>query len=370
MASRNKLPFWLLLAAGLIILVTIPMVTGKSWPALFEGWLDEYNEAAERADGFGDEDDEGEEEEGDDGSLQPLTVTLDDEAVEYAGVDIMPVKEKLFFPEIKAFASVVDVRELIQWRSRLNQLQSALTLARVSENSSRQELERLKKLAGNTGSVASKNVNYAEASWQEARANLQAARFQLEDAETELKQSWGQVIAAWIIDKDSKEFERLVNREDSLLLVTVPVDESLPADVSVIRVSREADRDAARKAYYVSPAYVASQVAQGETYYFRIATGKLRLGMRLDAWIPQNDEPLRGFHIPEQAIVWYAGQPWSYIKQDEATYKRRSLVSGQAVAGGIFIQSGFEAGEELVISGSQMLLSEEFRWQIHGEDDD
>lgn len=369
MVSRNKVSFWLLLAAGLLILIAVPMLAGKSWPSLFQGALEQYNEAAEKAASIGDEEDD-DEAEADEDSLQPLTVRLDDEALAFAGVETMPVADNLYFPEIRAFASVVDGRELIQWRSKLNQLQSALTLAQVNENATKQEYDRLQKLAKATGSVASKNVNYARASWQEAQANLQAARFELEDARLELEQSWGQQIAGWITDQDSKELQRLINREDSLLIVTLPVDETLPADVNVIRVSREGDRDSARKAYYVSPAYMNSQPTQGETYFFRIETGKLRLGMRLDAWIAQNNEPLHGFYIPEQAIVWYAGQPWTYVQEDEATYKRKSLVAGLKDVGGIFVQSGFEQGERLVVSGSQMLLSEEFRWQIHGEDDD
>lgn len=368
MASRNKLSFWLVLAIGLLILIAVPMLAGKSWPVIFQDALEQYNEAAEKAASIGDEDDDDDDasEEG----MQPLTVKLDDEALDFAGVETTPVVDNLYFPEIRAYASVVDVRELIKWRSRLNQLQSALTLAQVNEGSTKQEYDRLKKLAKATGSVASKNVNYAQARWLEAKANLQAARFELDDARVELEQSWGQEIAAWITDNNSKELQRLISRQDSLIMVTLPVQETLPADVDVIRVSRQGDRDAARKAYYVSPAYMNAQPTQGETYFFRIETGKLRLGMRLDAWIAQNDEPLHGFYIPEQAIVWYAGQPWTYVQEDEATFKRKPLSAGLKDVDGIFIQSGFELGEKLVISGSQMLLSEEFRWQIHGEDDD
>ncbi|EEF81345.1 efflux RND transporter periplasmic adaptor subunit [Methylophaga thiooxydans] len=368
MVLRRKLRFWFVFVAVVLVVgVVLPAITQFSWSGFMTTVVSDYNEAAERAASYGEEDDDDEE---DETNLQPMTVTLDDDAIDYAGVETIPVSKKLFFSELMAYAKVVDTRDLLRWRSRINQLQSTIRVAQVGEQAAKQELERLRKLANNTGSVASKNVNYADASWQEARANLQAARFQLEDAKTELLQGWGNPIASWVLDKPSKEFDRIVSRQDTLILVTLPVGASLTADVSMIRVSREGDRDSARKAYYVSPAYLATQQIQGETYYFRISTGKLRLGMRLDAWIPKNDEPKTGFHIPEQAIVWYAGQPWTYIQQDEATFKRRALADGDIVVGGIFIESGFEAGDALVISGSQMLLAEEFRWQIHDEDDD
>ena len=349
---------------ALLLFFSTPVVTEKSWLQIIEGWLNDYHHAAESVSGEDEDDDEVEQ------GHPVMTVTLDESALDYAGIETMPIRENLLFPELKAYALVMDLRALVEWRSRINQAEAATTIARVSEASTRQELNRLKKLAQGTGSVASKQVNYADARWQEARASLQAAQLSLEDSKTELSQAWGETIAAWVLNRDSEQFERLVHHEEALLLLTLPVNESLPTDVNAIRVSRDGEKATAHEAYFVSPAYVSAEQVQGETYYLRIAANSLRQGMRLDAWIPQNDEPLRGFHIPEQAVVWYAGQPWAYVQQGEATYKRRPLASGENVVDGIFIQSGFKEGEALVIAGSQMLLSEEFRWQIHDEDDD
>lgn len=359
MSASNKKWLWALIILSALAVIFVGSFWDKSWNERLEELVSSHQQ-------FEDDDDSEEEE----NANQPLIVTLADETIPYAGIDTLTLHKTLLFPEFKAYAEVVDIRELIQWRARLNQLRSAVTIASVTENADRLEWERLKKLAKGTGSVASKNVIYAETSWREAKANLNSAAFQLEDAKTELIQSWGESIANWVMDKSSKELERLINRHDTLLMVTLPIESSLPADVNVIRVSRAGDRASARKAYFVSPAYVSAKQIQGETYYFRIATGKLRLGMRLDAWIPENSDPDSGFHIPDEAIVWYSGQPWAYIQLNEASYKRIPLSEGKLVAGGIFTQSEFEEGNEVVISGAQMLLSEEFRWQIHDEDDD
>lgn len=366
MASRNKLWLWLTLALVLIIAFAVPLLTEKSWSSLITAGVERYVDAAERASQIGEEDDDDEEREG----SGPLLVELNDEVKNSAGIELMTLQQDRYYPESRAYASVVDVRDLIQWRTRLKQLEVELELAQMEERAQLQELNRLRKLAEATGSIASKNINYAESNWQQARAKRQAAGLALDAAKTELTQGWGEVTASWVTDGNSKEFERLVTREDSLIQITLPVGLSLPADVNVIRVSRQGERDTARKAYFVSPAYVANYAAQGETYYFRMATGKLRLGMRLHAWIPRNAEGLEGFFIPERAIVWYSGQPWTYVQEDEQTYRRRPLAEGEAVTGGIFIQSQFEQGESLVVAGSQMLLSEEFRWQILDEDDD
>ena len=362
MSASSKKWFWSLIILAALAFIVVGFLSDTSWTERFKTFISSQHLA--------DSDDDDDEIEQDDDVNRPLIVKLDEETAPYTGIQTLKLTKSLLFPEFKAYAEVVDIRELIQWRSRLNQLRSAVTIAKVTENADRLEWERLKKLAKGTGSVASKNVIYAETSWREANANLDSAEFQLEDAKTELIQSWGESIANWVMDKSSKELERLINRHDTLLMVTLPMESSLPADVNVIRVSRAGDRASARKAYFVSPAYISAKQIQGETYYFRIATGKLRLGMRLDAWIPENSDPDSGFHIPDEAIVWYSGQPWAYIQLDDTSYKRIPLSDGKLVAGGIFIQDEFEEGNQLVISGAQMLLSEEFRWQIHDEDDD
>jgi hypothetical protein len=327
-----------------LLLIGVPIVSGQSWQSLFAAWVDEYQEAVEEAGRHGDDDDDDDDETSEHQNAEPLVVELDDDVVDSAGIRLLNLERGLNYPESRAYARVVDVRDLIQWRSRLKQLELSLTSAQMTEQAQRKELNRLRKLAAGTGSVASKNVSYAEATWQEAQNQLQAATLQLEDARTELEQGWGSVIAGWLKQRDSEDYAKLV--------------------------SRQGERNTARKAYFVSPAYVANYAAQGETYYFRMATGKLRLGMRLHAWIPQSQDGLQGFFIPEEAIVWYAGKPWTYVQEDDALYRRRALADGDSVAGGIFIQSGFEPGDALVLAGSQMLLSEEFRWQILDEDDD
>ena len=56
------------------------------------------------------------------------------------------------------------------------------------------------------------------------------------------------------------------------------------------------------------------------------------------------------------------------MKLEDELYQRRSLISGLTAAGGIFMANEIAAGETLVTRGAQMLLSEEFRWQIEGDD--
>jgi hypothetical protein len=366
MKLRGKLTVYLsILLALAVTFLIVPAASDSSWTEIIEEWVEEYNEAVEEAQAGDDDDDHD-----DDLTAGSMIVVLDDEAEGYAGIETQTLTETLFFPEEKAQAKVVDVGELLAIRADFNQAQASLNVANVTESSAKQEYSRLKKLSQGAGSVATKNVNYAEASWREKKAKLQGLQFQLRDVKDQARQAWGETVSAWVIGRNSKQLERLISQQDSLLLVSLSAEQTLPEDVSVIRISRDGKRQDARKAYFISPAMSSEQLIQGETYYFRTATGELRSGMRVDVWMSKTTDALTGIFIPDEALVWYAGQAWTYIELEKGKYQRRSLKDNINTEGGIFVQQGIEKGELLVLTGSQMLLSEEFRWQIQDEDDD
>ena len=368
MVLRGKFGFWLVLIASAVVvsLFVLPLASPVSWKDSISNWASDYQEAVESAQDDNDDDDDVDE----DSVAGHMQVHISDEIADYAGVELLTLVETSFFPEEIALAKVVDLRPMLTVRGRYNKAKARLNVAKVSERSAGQELARLTSLAKGAGSVATKNVNYAQASLNEAKAESLALNVDVQAIGEEALQTWGGQVTTWILADNSKAWQRLLSHQDSLLLVTLPADLSLSAEVSFVRIARDGDRDHARKAYYVSPALATDQVIQGETYFFKTATGKLRSGMRLDVWLPQGLEPLSGVFIPEQAIVWSTGQAWVYVEVDDDLYQRRSIQSALPAAGGVFMQAEFNAGERLVIGGAQMLLSEEFRWQILDEDDD
>lgn len=367
MALRGKISVWfvvlLMLAA---ILFVVPAVSDSSLSDLLDGWMDEYSEAVEEAQG--DDDDEADEEDGE--PVGDKMVRINDEIADYVGVETIELATSYFSPEFKALATIINLKPLLEIRSDCKKALAALNVAKVTEQSALQELRRLKSLAKGAGSVATKKVNYAQASWREEKAKLQGYQFELDAIRDESIQAWGQEISNWVLAKESVQWQRLLSRQDSLLLVTLPIDASLPETVSYIRVSRGASDKQARKAYFIAPAHIAGQDVQGETYFFKIASGKLRTGMRLDAWVSQGDEPLKGVFVSDKAIVWHEGQPWAYLQIEDDLYQRVALQGGLKAATGIFMTDDVVVGNELVMQGAQMLLSEEFRWQILDEDDD
>jgi multidrug efflux pump subunit AcrA (membrane-fusion protein) len=67
--------------------------------------------------------------------------------------------------------------------------------------------------------------------------------------------------------------------------------------------------------------------------------------------------------IPEAAVIWYGGQPWAYVRTAPDRFTRRYVPASSPGDRGFVVTSGFHAGDEVVIHGPQLLLSQELRPQ-------
>jgi multidrug efflux system membrane fusion protein len=81
------------------------------------------------------------------------------------------------------------------------------------------------------------------------------------------------------------------------------------------------------------------------------------------AYLPTSSQTTQGVAIPANAIVWYGGQPWSYVQMAANRFGRYPVPEQFPMNGGFFAKRGFKPGERVVTSGAQLLLSEELRPQ-------
>lgn len=298
-----------------------------------------------------------------------LSVELNEAAQEMASIKSQTLMESFFTPEMRAVAVVMPTQDLRLARSRCVEAEMNLRLAQVNQQGISKELTRLKTLQQATGSVASKEVNYAQTNLLQAKAESELKQQLVNNCHAEVRQQWPQPIANWVINGE-EAFDMLMAREHSLIKVTLPTNQTLNQKVTTLRWRQNNQPDNVGQAQLLSASLTADSVLSGETWYFLNKSSSLREGAQLQVWVPSSDSTLSGVMIPYQSIVWYAGQPWAYLRMDEEHFQRMSLTSGINSVEGIYLQQGIYPGDAVVTSGAQTLLSEEFKWQIHDEDDD
>ena len=101
---------------------------------------------------------------------------------------------------------------------------------------------------------------------------------------------------------------------------------------------------------------------QGASYFY-LAEHAFPVGTRTLAHMALEGRNTAGLLIPDSAIVWYGGQRWVYIRTAADRFTRRLVPAAFATDQGVIATSGFRAGDDVVMRGVQLLLSEEQRPQ-------
>ena len=78
----------------------------------------------------------------------------------------------------------------------------------------------------------------------------------------------------------------------------------------------------------------------------------------------------KGVVVPERAVVWHAARPWVYVRRDADRFVRTPVSASRLIPGGWFNAEGLEPGAEVVVTGAQLLLSEELEYRIRNENED
>ena len=68
-----------------------------------------------------------------------------------------------------------------------------------------------------------------------------------------------------------------------------------------------------------------------------------------------------GVTLPTSAVVRAAGLAWAYVQTGEHEFTRREVATNAPMPKGWFVTAGFKAGDAVVVTGAQTLLSEEFK---------
>jgi len=109
---------------------------------------------------------------------------------------------------------------------------------------------------------------------------------------------------------------------------------------------------------------------QGQSFLLKVdAQGfPLRPGTAVTAYLESPRTAKPGVVIPEAAVVRTENRAWAYVQIAPTQFERRQLVVTSPTARGWFVTTGFTAGDRIVVTGAQALLSEELKSQIQVKD--
>lgn len=298
-------------------------------------------------------------------------VTLSIETQRQSGIVASPLRTAHYQSTLSAFGTVVNLDGYSELRTRYLAAQAEASVVRASIANSRKEYQRMLQLNRDDHNVSDRAVAAAEAAWKADEARLAAAETKAASIRDTMRQQWGETLAAWATQQPAGEaLQRLLQHREVLLQITLPFDAATPGKSTALMIEPAGAGGKTTRATFVSAAPQTDAAIQGETFFYRASADNLRVGMRIAAHLTQSGKSVGGTVIPASAVVWYGGKTWVYQKQSEERFIRRQVSTEREAGDGWFNTGNIKAGDEIITSGAQLLLSEEFKYQITNENED
>ena len=184
---------------------------------------------------------------------------------------------------------------------------------------------------------------------------------------------WGKDFKELIADSKNHYLEKLLHNEYRLIKITVPVNQTLDIIPKEIKVSPSNQPKKTYKATLISKAEDIDQAIQGKSFYYYVTENDLEIGLKLKAFIVSDkiESDNTYLFIPKESVIWSSGKAWVFIKNNEGNFLRRPLPRLLEIDGGWIIKEGIiMKNDKIVVDGAQLLLSEEFKYQIKNENED
>lgn len=317
---------------------------------------DRPEEAIETASGVKDDDDG-----------EPV-VTVTPASQKASGILTVPLTVATARASSDVYGTVVNLQPLYELRGRYLAAAAEARALRSTVAASRAEYDRTRRLYEDDRNLSQRALQSAEAQWKSDLGRLQAAEQTSASLLDTMRATWGPTLTKWATEAGGP-FAQLASQRSVLVQLAFPHDLQVATGRASVAIAPVSARGAKRSARYVSASPQVDAAAPGATHFY-IANGEgLRGGMRIAGQLASGSAQ-EGVAVPEAAVVWHAGKAWAYVKEKDETFVRRLVRTDQEIGDAWFNSEGFEAGESVVVSGAQLLLSEELKFQIRNENED
>ena len=185
---------------------------------------------------------------------------------------------------------------------------------------------------------------------------------------------WGPYFAKLIAQTEKNVSSPILSNKNRLIKVTIPSVNLPKTPPKEIDVYLSSDENISYVASFISKAPNSDASLQGKSFYYEVESTELNVGAKIKANIKNTNDNRNeiSLFIPIKSVVWSNGKPWIFIKVgSDGNFLRKPLISPLETSGGWLVEEGpFKEGELLVTDGAQLLLSEEFKYQIKNENED
>lgn len=290
-------------------------------------------------------------------------VVLDAEARALAGIETERPRPVVMADEAHTFGQVIDPAELLDGLSLLRAAEAAVRAQQAITGAVRERRDTLREWSARGEISVAKELSELEVQVRRELDVSKAREAEVERLRAGLVTRWGPAL----LTSATLRADWLTALAAGTARLIAFAAAAAPASL-VAAPDERRDRATAVRVLGAAPAVLGS--VQRATYYGVVEHPGLRIGMRLNCWIPRAAAPRAGLLVPHSAILWHGGERWFFTEVSSNSFARRALGEALTHSDGLLLTQGLVTDSMVVVRGAQALLAEEFRASIPAEDDD
>lgn len=264
-----------------------------------------------------------------------------------------------YVPTHQAYATVIDLSPFFDLCDRMAAARANVKTLTAQSAASRTQYARSRTLFSDDRNVSRKTLQSANTVMRADEAKLESAKVTFNGLAATMRAQFGNVLERAAQEPASNLLRRLQDRQASLIRISLSArDGASPPK----RVTIDLPSGSAVTALRLSASPSANSLVPGDPWLY-VAQQAIPAGIRTVASIPSSRGAISALIVPQEAVVWYGGQTWAYVRTAPDRFTRRPVSSAHQVEAGFAVSSGFQAGDRVVTQGAQLLLSQELKPQ-------
>jgi len=284
------------------------------------------------------------------------------------------IKKSDFYSTVPSYGMTLNIQSLLNFRNALLNINHEISKLK---NRLREEEKHLRVsiiLNEDNKNIADAVVHEKEMVVNDLKNNLAIAINNKNNILANVRQQWGSTFESLLINPIQHQLKGIFKHKIRLIKITIPSEQLTTQPSKKINVKSVNNPNNKIEVYFLDKAPLIDKSLQGKSYFYFTNSNKLSIGEKVIAYnvSTQNKKEQNMLFIPQSGVVWSDGQPWVYIRiSSNGTFIRRPLDEIQEIENGWTIKEGIiKSGDQIVINGAQLLLSEEFKYQIKNENED
>ena len=202
-----------------------------------------------------------------------------------AGIAVQPLKSAQREAAFEAYGIVVNLQPLAELRGRYLAAAAESRALRATLAAAESESRRMEMLFRDDRNVSEQAMTAAQARYRAELSRQAAADQAAASIRDAIRGTWGETVTGWAVNPDSQTIRSLLQQAAFLVQLVLPHDLPRAAVRGKIAVAPAAARENSRPASFVADSPQIDPAFPGETYFYLVAGGGFRAGMRVAARI-------------------------------------------------------------------------------------